>query len=350
MLDVLGMTGRSLDNLGVALDPSVLRGLGRLVLRARAYVLVEAVAVLAGAWACAFAVQVALDYWLRLGRAPRGVMLAFVVLVLAWIVRGRIVPVLRVRLDAADGARLVEQFHPRLATALISAVRFSSGQIGPEATNSRELASAVVREANREVGALDTRRLLSARRAVVSGVVLVVMAGCLGIWYGVCASSLGIALRRTMLLSSEGWPKQTILRVDVAGDVLTAARGDDVEIRARAEGVVPRGVEVVYETASGEQGRAPMTSVGDDGFRYTFLNLREPLAFHLEGGDDRTAPIRIQLRDRPGVIRTQVRVEPPAYSGLEPVVLPDGRRSVRFLPGSRITLGVRTNKAVAWPI
>jgi hypothetical protein len=89
-----------------------------------------------------------------------------------------------------------------------------------------------------------------------------------------------------------------------------------------------------------------MVLVGESGFRHTFRGVDEAFRFHLEGGDDRTSEYSIHLTDRPRVVRATVTIDPPAYTGLTPIVLGEGRRAARVLRGSRVSLTFATNKPV----
>lgn len=331
----------------IRLSPAIEHRLRALLRRWRWYVVAEASAAIVAAWGVGFALLVAADYYLRLGRAARGALLAPLLATLTYLVLRRLRPALRQPLDTSDAAHLVERADPRLRTLLVSSVRFSRGQIGDEETNSRELARRVIAEANAALSSIDVSALLRHRRAAVAAGILALSGMCLGIWYQVCPTSLGLALRRSFLLSAREWPKQTHLILDVEGDRIVAATGDDLEVRARVEGVVPRDVEVLFETAGGQHGRQTMTRVGDAEVRHTFVNLEQPLRFRLQGGDDRTREIEVVLSERPRVSSASIRVAPPAYAGLEEATLPANQRTIRALAGSRIDIDLTTSKPVA---
>ncbi|MCG3129685.1 MAG: hypothetical protein FLDDKLPJ_00419 [Phycisphaerae bacterium] len=331
----------------IRLSPAIEHRLGALLRRWRWYVVAEAAAAIVAAWGVGFALLVTADYYLRLGRTARGALLAPLLAALVYLVLRRLRPALRQPLDASDAAHLAERADPRLRSLLVSSVRFSRGQIGDAATNSPELARSVVSEANAALSSIDVSALLRHRRAAVASGILALSGMCLGIWAQICPASLGLALRRSFLLSVQEWPKRTRLVLDVDGDRIVAATGDDLEVRARVEGVVPRTVEVLFETAGGPRGRQTMTRVGDAEVRHTFVNLEQPLRFRLQGGDDRTREIEVVLSERPRVASASIRVAPPAYARLEEATLPANQRTIRALAGSRIDLELTTSKPVA---
>ncbi len=330
----------------IQLDPGLNARLHRLLWTLRSLVVVEAVGVIVGFWALAFAALVTIDFPLRLSVAARTALLIPVLAGLALLIARRLLPPLRLSMNIADAAHLVEQRRPELASLLVSAVRFGTGQIGAPESNSPQLAGEVVRRANAAAAQWTVGKHVRSRRAYVSISVIAVVVACLSIWASVCGSTLGLALRRTMLLSTQEWPKRTRLLLEVEGDRIAAARGDDLEIRARVEGVMPRSVDVVFTPAGGESGRQTMTTVGEAGLRYTFLNLDRGMTLHLEGGDDRTRDVQVVLSERPRVVGSSVLAAPPPYTRLDPQALPPDQRLIKVLPGSGVDIEFQTSKPI----
>ena len=328
-----------------ALDRVIEGKLRRIIRRMRSYVLVEGVALVAGFLFLAAHLQLALDYFRRLDWSMRAALSAAILAcgcVLTW---RRIITPLRVRLTLSDAAHLVERKNPRLASVLISAVRFSSGRVGPAECNSPVMVASVVGRAARACVDVDFPAVLDGRRARNGGLLL---AGLIAftVFAGIASPDLmGIWFARNVLLRNVDWPQRTRLIVELDADVVRA-RGDDIEIRAHAQGVVPGQVDIIYENESGRRGRETMVLVGENGFRHTFRNVDEGFHFRLEGGDDRTNEFWIRLTDRPRVVRATVTIEPPAYTGMSPIVLGEGRRAARVLRGSTVSFAFTTNKPV----
>lgn len=330
----------------IPLDYALHARLRRLLWTLRSLVVVEAVGVIVGFWALSFAALVTIDFPLRLSVAARTALLIPVLAGLALLIARRLLPPLRLPMNVADAAHLVEQRQPELASLLVSAVRFGTGQIGAPESNSPQLAGETVRRANAAAAQWTVGKHVRSRRAYLSISGIAVVVACLSIWAGVCGSTLGLALRRTMLLSTQEWPKRTHIVLEVEGDRIAAARGDDLEIRARVEGVMPRSVDVVFTPTDGESGRQTMTTVGDAGLRYTFLNLDRGMTLHLEGGDDQTRDVQVVLSERPRVAESSAVVRPPPYTGLAPQALPPDQRLIKALPGSGVDIEFKTSKPI----
>jgi len=318
--------------------------------RFRLYVLIEGVAWVVGFLLVASVFQVAVDYGVRgLEWSMRAALLAVILLVAGWLAWRRVIAPLRCRMGVAEAAHLVERRFPRFSSALISAVRFAAGEVGPPEANSPVLVAHVVGRAGEVVAGADFLGVLNpsrARRAaMVLSAVVVFLAGAALIW----PTGMTLWFARNILLQNLDWPKRTTLFVELNDGVLIGARGDDLVVQAWAEGVQPREVEFSYETSSGQRAREPMVTVGSPGsyrYRYTFKNAQEDFTFQLRGGDDRTEVFAARLLDRPRVIESELRITPPAYTRLEPFTLGDGQRSVEVLPGTQVTLWIKTNKPV----
>jgi len=241
---------------------------------------------------------------------------------------------------------LVERRHPELKSLLVSAVQFSAGRVGSPESNSPELVDMVVRQASREAAGIPFDTVLAHSQARRSSLVLIaaVTIGTITVW--TAPETMGMWFDRNVLLSDVQWPQQTRLRVEPSEAVRTVARGDDLEIRGHAEGVVPRSVDVIFDLASGKTGRETMVSVGQRGFRHTFSRVDEPFHFRLKGGDDETESHEVRLAERPRVEAVTIAVAPPAYTGMEPFTAPPDQRAVETLLGSEVTFDVRVNKPV----
>ncbi len=332
------------------LDPSVESRLRRVADGARRYVLIESLGWVLGFAGLAMGIQFLLDFGTRgLDWSMRATLTSLIAATMAWQFWRRAVSPLRHSFGSAEIAKLVERHYPQLRSELISAVRFSSGEVGPAEVNSPNLMTAAVADAGRRAKTLDFSVVLDPRRARWSGAVIatVILAGITAATTAPDITSLWFA--RNILLQNVDWPKRTHLVVEREGDELIGARGDDFVVQASATGVQPRTVDIIYETASGQRGRDVMVTVGSRGayrYRHTFPNVDEDFEFYLEGGDDRTEPLHARVLERPRVAQTSMRINPPAYTHLEPAQLGDGQRAAQILPGSDVTIRAQMNKPV----
>lgn len=332
------------------LDATLLRRLADVAARLRRYVVVRGVAGIVAFVLAAAAVQFLLDYSARGIRwSMRAALLFAIVAAVGFLIWRLILAPLRTRIGLADIANLIERRQPRLASHLISAIRFAAGESGNAETNSPALVASVVRRAAEAVKDADFDGVLDPRGARRAGWGLFGMAACCTALALLSPQMVGLWFARNVLLQEDPWPRQTKLKVEAKDGVQVGARGDDIIIMAYAEGVQPREVDIVYETAGGASGRETMVTIGNPGayrYRYTVKNAQEDLTFHLRGGDDRTDDYSLKLVERPRVEESKMRFSPPEYTRLEAWELPDGQRAAQILPGTAVEIMVRTNKPV----
>ena len=334
-----------------ALDAALSSRLGALAGRLRGYLVMQGVARLAAFLLLGALLQFAVDYGVRgmrwSMRATLLAMLVFLGLVVVW---RRILSPLMLRIDAADMAKLVERKFPQLSSILISAVRFASGDVGTADTNSPALMSTVIERAPQAAQPLDFGSVLSPqsiRRSMLVLIATVVIAGSLAL---ASPEKMRLWFARNVLLHDAPWPRHTRMIVDLPTGELVGARGDDLVVTARHEGIAPDEVEIFYITTSGEEGRQTMSAVGRGEslqHRFVFKNAREEFTFYLTGGDDTTSEYRVRLLERPRVEWAEMRIAPPAYTRLEPFTVSGAERSAQALPGSQVSIRIKANKPLA---
>ncbi|MEM6569498.1 MAG: hypothetical protein AAF957_13880 [Planctomycetota bacterium] len=160
-----------------------------------------------------------------------------------------------------------------------------------------------------------------------------------------------------MLGADVPWPRATTLYVSVPADapglevrlpdpetvVVRAARGSDIPLLVRAEGVVPAIVTATFDSGAA----IDIGATGPDTFRTIIPSVQEPLAVRVTGGDDqRGVPVvRIDVLEPPDITALAFAIEPPEYTGLPRRIETDTK--VTALAGSRVTVHVETDPSDA---
>lgn len=328
----------------------MLRRLADVAARLRRYVAVQGAAWVGVFLLAAFGVQFLLDYFAHGMRwSMRAVLLLTIVGTVGYLVWRLILAPLQTRIGPADVANLVERRHPKLASHLVSAIRFAAGEVGGSDANSPALVASVVRRAADAVKDADFDGVLNPQGARRAGWGLLGMAALCAAVAVLSPQMVGLWFSRSVLLQETPWPRLTRLKVDAQDGVLIGARGDDIVIMAYAEGVQPREVDMVFSTAKGESGRETMVTIGNPDayrYRYTVKNAQDDMTFHLRGGDDRTIDYTLKLVERPHIEESKIRFTPPGYTRLAAWELGDGQRAAQILPGTGVEIVVRTNKPV----
>ncbi|HLU48188.1 MAG TPA: hypothetical protein VK116_08890, partial [Planctomycetota bacterium] len=302
-----------------------------------------------------------LDRAFRLSPAARAILIG--TLGAAWLVtawRTFFRPALS-RLPDRALADLIERCHPELDDTVRSAVDFRN-QPGifllphPEILGDDQrivifMKRRVVEEAARRLEHVDRRSVIDRprlRRVLALGAVIF---GVSAIWAAARAESFSIWFERNVLFTEADWPYATLLTVEGAGEDRTfrIPHGDPLPIRVRAEGEDPVSttIRIAYRN---EESRASMAREDDGAFVYTHGSVTEPFEFVVEGGDYRTRPYQVVPLERPRVEALRVTLEPPEYTGLQPIVADGGLGELVAPEGSRVVLAGHANKPLrrAW--
>jgi hypothetical protein len=285
------------------------------------------------------------DWALHVPSGVRLVQLAILVALPLFLLWRELVRYLR-RLPRREGlAVLIERRHPELHELFVSAVQLQ--QEVPRDANP-ELVQRVLADADDLASRTSLAGVLDERPPRLR----------FGIGVG-CAAVLAIlvlmqpelsAIFLTRLFGGDTpWPQRTHLalsipdRPDRAQIVETperievrVARGTDVPVLVRAEGVVPD--EVTLHFASGDA--VVLGRGGDDTFRTLLRSCQDDLEFNATGGDDRDGlpTVRVIVLEPPDIAGLAVTIEPPAYTKLGPRVEFD--RDVEVLAGSHLKISV----------
>lgn len=295
------------------------------------------------------------DWALHLPEPIRWVHLGLLVALPAYfLVRDLWRPLRRVP-DRAGLAVLVERAHPELDQVLVSAVELNESA---QPSGTRERIDAVTAEAESAARDLALERVLDAR-----GPRLRFLSGALALSVGALlfvtnAGAASIFFQR-LAGGDVPWPQRTHLSIEIpmAAELqpqpselsapalasVRVARGSDVPVLVRADGVVPD--EVVLHFEKGEE--IVLGKSGGDSFRTLLRSVQEDLEFWATGGDDDDdlPRVRLQVLQPPDVKGLAVTIRPPAYSGLATRTERD--RDVEVLAGSVLEIHVLPEPAEA---
>ncbi|MEM9381771.1 MAG: hypothetical protein AAGB93_17585 [Planctomycetota bacterium] len=220
----------------------------------------------------------------------------------------------------------------------------------------RELVASVTARAEDLAGRADLGRITDARgprgrlAAALSAVALLTVA--------LAAEPAMARIFAARIFGAEvPWPRATTLFVSVPADapglevrlpdedtvVVRAARGSDIPLVVRAEGVVPAIVTATFDSGAA----IDIGANGPDTFRTILPSVQEPMSVRVTGGDDlRGVPVvRIDVLEPPDITDLAFAIEPPEYTGLPRRV--ETETKVTALAGSRVTVYVETDPADA---
>lgn len=288
-----------------------------------------------------------LDYLLRV--QDFGVRLMFSVTVAAvagWTAWRYLLRPLRIDWRDVDLARQVERWQPALGDRLRSSVEFLRQAEDDPLAGSPALRRAVIAQTTADAEELDFAAALDPRPVTRAAMVAAVVCLAAATVAALDPRAAALGLKRLALpFSTATWPRET--QLTLRREVTRVARGQtfELEIAPAAGTQLPPEVRVHYRWQTGagapteEVDRLPGVGGAVVARRE---NVTAPFAYRVEGGDDQTMPwIEVALVEPPQIAACEMRIVPPAYSGLKPQKA-DGQ--VRALVGSRLEVRASANK------
>jgi len=296
-----------------------------------------------------FALDLAIDWYFRMDRPQRVVMLALIVAAAGWLAYRRLIRPLSASMSDDALALQIEAGNKQLGQSLISALQLSQLENIAERGLSPTLVRKTVQFGSKAAEQVDFSSVLNRsgyrRNAalLVAATLIFVLLG-----YGVYASQpLGIWFNRNLLLGERQWPQKTYLVVQrAANGEVVFPRGEDwkqiVEVDPRSE-VVPQTIHLDFRQTSGRASQQ-MERTPDGTFAATFTAVLEPFQFRARGGDAVTDWIQVRLVEQPALNELSLEVTPPAYTGESTQVLASGKGPYYVLKGSQLRLSGASNK------
>ncbi|MFH1265778.1 MAG: hypothetical protein ABIK89_08615 [Planctomycetota bacterium] len=355
--------------------------------RIRRYVWLDGLAAAITWLGVAFWASLAVDWFFEPPRAVRALVLGIVGLGLAWVLFRRILRRAFVRLTNRNMAMLIERHFPQFDESLLTAVELTDEGRGPRdagrgvwgkgrgarrqetapllphpspltshpSPHGREMLAQTCRRAAEPIGDVRLGDVFNPAPLRISAGAAVLFAACIWAFSALAPAAFGTWTQRSLLLDDQLWPRKTRLIVEGFEDgVGKVARGTDLEVIAKADlaqPVVPKVVEVRYQTEGGARQRATMSREGEvdpskDKFQeysHTFRGVLEPIRFDVVGGDAAVRDLRIEVVDSPTIVEMVLDCRFPDY--MERPSSPLSVTGVMQLPvGTAITVRASANK------
>jgi hypothetical protein len=336
---------------GFGLREALFAPLARLRRRARLYLALDGALEICLALITAGAAQLLLDRWLRFSIDQRALLNSVITLSWLWVVyRSAVRPLARPLPDDRLAA-WIDRAHPELHDHLSTAVQLGTGPPAPAGATAEHVSPLLVRSVLEDAAAAAKRvpflAVLDHRRARRSAVELAVMIALIAAAFVALPETMQTWFRRNWLLEDIAWRQDTrILPIGFdAARTRRLPRGEDLELRAEVDGVVPSTATLTWWTGSGRRGRETMALEGGKRFLAALGPLTEDLTFRIVGGDERTADYTVQAVEPPRVLHTRATITLPAYTGLPPSVVQQ-QTVLELLNGSTLELEAELNKPV----
>ncbi len=260
-----------------------------------------------------------------------------------------------------DVALALERRFPDLRQRLISAVQLNDSlqREGELRNQSAGMIEQLIAETAQEARQLNLRDLLDTGRTARLWGLSATLAGILLITFIANPTASGIFLERLFGFSTD-YPHLTALHIELPetgyeymiersdGRAVTIrlAAGADLPVLVRAEGVIPREVQLGVSGGRGMPPAIAMTARGAGRFRHVFRRVHDSFTFHAMGGDDPRGDLDVEVItiEPPRVSTILTRISYPKYTQKEPSQSTGG--NVQALVGSTVEITVTATAAV----
>ncbi len=305
-----------------------------------------------GAAFALIALDLLIDWFFRMDRAQRGIMLVLMIGVLLWVAWRYLVRPLKAKLT--DEALCLEmEKHGEYSEELISALEFSRTDWSKQPNVAPGLVKETIAKGLAAGESLSLDGVLRQGRFVTNLCLLaLLLIG--GVMLGVACvktNTMSTWLNRNVLLGTAAWPQDYYFDVANAdGQTLRIPRGDDYQLTALVrEGYryLPESAKVEFRSGAGR--RLETMDRADDGesFGHQMISVTEPLEFRLTSKKIKSEWYRIVLQQRPEIKSVKLMTKPPEYTGTAIQELPPGEGPYYVLKGSSLGLRGMADKPLA---
>ncbi len=253
---------------------------------------------------------------------------------------GCVVFALRSARDLRGVARRIEAGHPDLDAGLLTAVEESlgapSGRLGflQEAVVVRALAHHRSHDWDRTV-----------RQKAIDGARIAHVAALCGL----AAVSYVLVQRARTDVSRDGTPtaaESQASEIQVTPGDTEIEKGTSLLVVARFPGAVPPEAKLVVEGGNSALAAHAMSrNLEDPTFAGRVESVVNDLSYHIEFAGEHSPSYRVRVFENPELIRTDAKLDFPAYTSIEPKTAEDIRH-VTAVEGTKLTLLFRLNKEV----
>jgi len=286
--------------------------------------------------------QTVADWEFDLPWAARAVFLMLDLAILYTIFKRHLQKPLGHKLSLSETALMVEKKWPRLGQTVISAVQLADGESGAT-RGSDQLVDIVLQQAKARTTSLDFNEVVSTknmRRWFIRAMVATL--GALAV--GAAAWPASVSLLERLCLLNVPLPTKTIV-VSITHDI-TAPIGSDVEISAKAEGVIPWHGRVIISYDNGAPQEFPLSTRADapTTFSYTIHNVQRAFKYRFYLNDGHGPEFDVTVKTPPAVTNVEFTEVYPDYTGLPPQPLP--ATGLSLLAGSHLKIKASSTDAL----
>ena len=299
--------------------------------------------------------DLAIDWYFRMDKAQRGIMLVLMLGALVWVAWRYLVRPLMARSKLTDEALCleVEQRDKSLSEALISALEFSRTDWSQQPNVAMGMVKATIAQGAAASESISINGIIRKERFWWNAFLLALLLIASGVLAVACLSNKTMStwLNRNVLLGSAEWPQDFYFDVQGAeGQRLSIPRGDDWPLVASIREdyrYLPSVVNVEFRSGAGR--RLESMNGDDDGqtFRHQMVSVTEPIEFRFTSKSIKSEWYQVNLLNRPELSSVSLLTTPPSYTGVGETALPAEQGPYYILKGSTFSIRGEADKALA---
>lgn len=254
-----------------------------------------------------------------------------------WCVR----PLLR-RQELVSTARQVDDSMPELEERWSTVTELAHNQDTPEIRGSDALIRQVASESQSVSTTVSPAAIVPATPILRASRWFAAAAGALAVFF-VLNHSHGLVLLERFLLPGKDI---SLTKVTAAPGDGWVPKGEPLTLKATLQGrIPPRPATVLLRGADGEHAYSMSRSTGaPPSFLYSLAEVSDSFEYRVRSGDGQTPWHRITSVDRPTITAVQLKIRPPAYSGLTNEDQTSLPQAIRVLQGSEVEVAFQSDQ------
>jgi len=243
-------------------------------------------------------------------------------------------------------ARKLEKHYGKFQSRLIGALELYDRARQNRENYSIELIEKTIEEAGGVISEIDTDVIIDKKPLISTSIKTAVIA---------VAAVIGFLLNPSIIKQSwtlyahplTEYVKPPEFRLALTPDGGEFFRNRDLLITAKAEGKIPRNVDLYFQFENGEWAYEPMEKSDSAGvlyFVYNFKKIKRSLDLYARSGNIESERVHIDIVDPPRLVDINVKIDYPEYSGLPDATGNPNDGNITALKGSKAILTGLANK------
>ena len=267
----------------------------------------------------------------------------------------RLIPVLRLSINPAYAAEVLEKNHPGMKNRLLNWVflhREKRDKTSPNAKTERMVIDSIGRETAANLNVMPDQLVVDCTAMIRWGIVLAVVLALFCVYMVLSPKNTLQSVARVAPFFDIEPPQSIVIKSVEPGNV-TAYQGETIQVKARLDRATKKPVHLVYSTADGRllDQRVPMQG-SEDGMRFECRfppgkrGFEESVSYRVEVGDGRSGNYTVTVKPSITIDVKSIEYRYPAYTNLPPQMT-ESSGDLRAVEGTQVTINASSNIAMS---